>query len=128
MFYRHFFAVMSAHHGDGECDRGRLRPDLDMARWKKLIAAALIVCATIAVVAGAIVRHVNNTKDALWCHDTRTTPPRTASASEQAENSSKLERSHPLGLSGAAPRPQIRSQCWKLGWIEGHVRRGQLIR
>ena len=36
---------------------------------KKLIAAALIVCTTIAVVAGAIVRHVNNTQDALWCHD-----------------------------------------------------------
>src|SRR6516162_5101144 len=36
---------------------------------KKLIAAALIVCATIAVVAVAIVRHVNNTQDALWCHD-----------------------------------------------------------
>src|SRR6516225_11613447 len=54
--------------------------------------------------------------------DTRTTPPRTASASEQAENSSKLERSHPLGLSGAAPRPQIGSRCWKLGWIEGYVR------
>src|SRR6516165_5102737 len=48
--------------------------------------------------------------------------------SEQAENSSKLERSHPLGLSGAAPRPQIGSRCWKLGWIEGYVRRGQLIR
>ena len=32
MFYRHFSAVMSAHHGDGECERGRLRPDLDMAQ------------------------------------------------------------------------------------------------
>jgi hypothetical protein len=36
---------------------------------KKLIAAALIVCATVAVVAVAIVRHVNNTQDALWCHE-----------------------------------------------------------
>src|SRR5262249_20133970 len=35
---------------------------------KKLIAAALIVCATVAVLAVAIVRHVNNTQDALWCH------------------------------------------------------------
>ena len=39
------------------------------SEMKKLIAAALIVCATIAVVAVAIVRHVNNTQDALWCHD-----------------------------------------------------------
>jgi hypothetical protein len=36
---------------------------------KKLIAAALIVWATIAVVAAAIIRHVNNTQDALWCHE-----------------------------------------------------------
>ena len=36
---------------------------------KKLIAAALIVCATVAVVAVAIVRHVNNAQDALWCHE-----------------------------------------------------------
>ncbi len=36
---------------------------------KKLIAAALIVCATVAVVAVAIVRHVNNTQDAEWCHE-----------------------------------------------------------
>jgi hypothetical protein len=36
---------------------------------KKLIAAALIVCATVAVVAVAIVRHVNNTQAALWCHE-----------------------------------------------------------
>src|SRR5262245_16391348 len=51
--------------------------------------------------------------------DTQTTPPKTASASEQAENSSKLERPHPPGLSGAAPRPQIvGSLCRKLGWIE----------
>src|SRR6516162_9473397 len=51
--------------------------------------------------------------------DTQTTPPKTASASEQAENSSKLERPHPPVLSGTAPRPQIvGSQCRKLGWIE----------
>jgi hypothetical protein len=36
---------------------------------KKLIAAALIVCATVAAVAVAIVRHMNNTQDALWCHE-----------------------------------------------------------
>ena len=36
---------------------------------KELIAAALIVCATGAVLAVAIVRHVNNTQDALWCHE-----------------------------------------------------------
>jgi hypothetical protein len=36
---------------------------------KKLIAAALIVCATIVLVAVAFVRHVNNKQDALWCHE-----------------------------------------------------------
>jgi hypothetical protein len=36
---------------------------------KKLIAAALIVCTTIAVVAVTIIRHVNNKQDAAWCHD-----------------------------------------------------------
>jgi len=36
---------------------------------KKLIAAALIVYATIAVLAVAIVRHVNNKQDAAWCHN-----------------------------------------------------------
>jgi hypothetical protein len=36
---------------------------------KKLIAAALIVCATIVLVAVAIIRHVNNTQDAEWCHE-----------------------------------------------------------
>jgi hypothetical protein len=35
---------------------------------KRLIAAALVVCAAIAVVEWAIVRHVNNKQDALWCH------------------------------------------------------------
>ena len=35
---------------------------------KGLIAAALI-CATIIVVAVAIIRHVNNKQDAAWCHD-----------------------------------------------------------
>src|SRR5215813_4940102 len=41
--------------------------------------------------------------------DTQTTPPKTASASEQAENSSKLERPHPPGLLSdpqANSRPQ----------------------
>src|SRR5262249_41282050 len=51
--------------------------------------------------------------------DTHTMPPKTASASEQAESSSKLVRPHPLGLFGAAPRPQIVGpQCRKLGWVE----------
>ena len=36
---------------------------------KKLIAAALIVCATIAVVAVATSRHVNNKQDAEWCQE-----------------------------------------------------------
>ena len=36
---------------------------------KKLIAGALIVCVTIGVVAGAIIRHVNNKQNALWCLD-----------------------------------------------------------
>ena len=39
----------------------------------------------------AIIRHVNNKQDAEWCHDHgyTNTRPKTASASEQAENSSK---------------------------------------
>ena len=36
---------------------------------KRLIAGILIVCATIALVAVAIIRHVNNKQDALWCHE-----------------------------------------------------------
>ena len=36
---------------------------------KGLIAATLIVCATIVLVAVAIIRHVNNKQDAAWCHD-----------------------------------------------------------
>src|SRR5215510_8436717 len=36
---------------------------------KKLIAAALIVCAAIVLVAWAISRHVNNKQDAEWCHE-----------------------------------------------------------
>jgi hypothetical protein len=38
-------------------------------KMKMLIAVALIVCATIAVVAVAIIRHVNNKQDAEWCHE-----------------------------------------------------------
>ena len=33
-----------------------------------LIGVALVVCATIALVAGAITRHVNNKQDAAWCY------------------------------------------------------------
>jgi hypothetical protein len=36
---------------------------------KGLIAATLIVCATIVLVAVAIVRHANNKQDAAWCHN-----------------------------------------------------------
>jgi hypothetical protein len=36
---------------------------------KKLIAAALIVCATVAVVAVAIIRHVNHNQYVEWCYD-----------------------------------------------------------
>ena len=35
---------------------------------KGLIAGALIVC-VIGVVAWTIIRHVNNTQAALWCHE-----------------------------------------------------------
>jgi hypothetical protein len=59
---------------------------------KRLIAAALIVCATIAVVAVTIIRHVNHKQVSRGATITATptTPPKTASASEHAENSSKL--------------------------------------
>jgi hypothetical protein len=36
---------------------------------KKLIAGALIVCATIGVVARAIIRHVDHKQATAWCHD-----------------------------------------------------------
>ena len=36
---------------------------------KRLIAVALIVCATIVLVAWAISRHVNNKQDAEWCYE-----------------------------------------------------------
>ena len=36
---------------------------------KRLIAVALIVCATIVLVAVTIIRRVNNKHDAAWCHD-----------------------------------------------------------
>ncbi len=36
---------------------------------KRLIAAALIVCATVVLIAVAIIRHVNNKQDAAWCHE-----------------------------------------------------------
>jgi hypothetical protein len=38
-------------------------------KMKGLIAATLIVCATVVLVAGAIIRHVNNKQDAAWCRD-----------------------------------------------------------
>jgi flagellar basal body-associated protein FliL len=36
---------------------------------KRLIAVALIVCATIVLVAVTIIRYVNNKQDAARCHD-----------------------------------------------------------
>jgi hypothetical protein len=36
---------------------------------KSLIAVALVVCATIVVVAVMIVRHVNTKQNAAWCYD-----------------------------------------------------------
>ena len=36
---------------------------------KRLIAATLIVCATIVLIVVSIVRHVNNKQDAAWCSD-----------------------------------------------------------
>ena len=36
---------------------------------QRLIALALVVCATIVVVAVAIIRHVSNKHDAAWCYD-----------------------------------------------------------
>jgi hypothetical protein len=36
---------------------------------KSLITGALIVCVTIALIAVAIIRHVNHKQDALWCRD-----------------------------------------------------------
>jgi hypothetical protein len=41
----------------------------DRSEMKKLIAAALIVCVAIVLVAVGIIRHVNNKQDAAWCHD-----------------------------------------------------------
>ena len=38
-------------------------------KMKRLIALVLIVCATIVLVAVAIIRHVNNKQDAAWCYD-----------------------------------------------------------
>jgi hypothetical protein len=41
----------------------------DGVKMKKLIAGALIVCASIVLVAWAISQHVNNKQDAEWCHE-----------------------------------------------------------
>ncbi len=37
-----------------------------MKRW---IVGVLVVCVTIGLVAAAVIRHVNNKQDALWCLD-----------------------------------------------------------
>jgi len=36
---------------------------------QRLIAVALVVCATIVLVAVTIIRHVDNNQDAAWCYD-----------------------------------------------------------
>jgi hypothetical protein len=36
---------------------------------KRLIAGALIVCATIILVTVATIRHVNHKQDVAWCYD-----------------------------------------------------------
>ena len=36
---------------------------------RRLIAVALVVCATIVLVAVTIIRHANNKQDAAWCYD-----------------------------------------------------------
>jgi hypothetical protein len=41
----------------------------DGVKMKKLIAGALIVCASIVLVAWAISQYVNNKQDAEWCHE-----------------------------------------------------------
>jgi hypothetical protein len=38
-------------------------------KMRKLIAGALIACASIVLVAWAISQHVNNKQDAQWCHE-----------------------------------------------------------
>jgi hypothetical protein len=38
-------------------------------KMKKLIAGALIVCASIVLVAWAISQNVKNKQDAKWCHE-----------------------------------------------------------
>ena len=41
----------------------------DGVKMKKLMAGALIVCASIVLVAWAISQYVNNKQDAEWCHE-----------------------------------------------------------
>ena len=40
-----------------------------MVKMTKLITGALVVCATIVLVAWAIIRHVNHKQDVAWCYD-----------------------------------------------------------
>jgi hypothetical protein len=39
-----------------------------LTKEKRLISVALLFCATIVLVAGAISGHVNNKQDPDWCH------------------------------------------------------------
>ena len=41
----------------------------DGVKMKKLIAGALIVCASIVLVTVGIVRHMNHKQDVAWCYD-----------------------------------------------------------
>ena len=85
---------------------------------QRLIVVALVVCATIVLVAVAITRHVNNKQDAAWCYDHgyATMPPKMGSASEQGENSQKWAACSSLKLAflalfGDQPAELRRGAC-----------------
>jgi hypothetical protein len=86
---------------------------------KRLIAAFLIFCATIVVVTVAVIRHVNHKQHVAWCYITATptTPPKTASASEHAENSSKSVSSSYIAASNTQHDQRYKSdgdeQCYE---------------
>ena len=58
---------------------------------EKLIAGTFVVCVTVVLVAVATIRHENHKHDVAWCYaHGYAMPPKTVSASEQPENSSKF--------------------------------------
>ena len=72
-------------------------------KMKKLITGTLVVCVTVVLVAVVTIRHVNHKEhvDGATITATPSTPPKTASASEQAENSSKsVSLPAPISASG----------------------------